>query len=135
MKLLKGQLSLFDFMDDDEPEEDERFPVAEFDKLFRVGSRFLNGKNVVEITNIRKGEQNAEIKNVTLEQKGWYVGSRYYINKSSYGTWYLGIAENGNVMPCPYRQKCRTYQIGCFGISHWCGKEGIGNGEKTKCKF
>ena len=123
MKLLKGQLSLFDFMDDDEQEEDERFPVAEFDKLFRVGSRFLNGSNVVEITNIRKGEQDAEIKNVTLEQKGWYVGARYYINKESYGTWYLCIAENGNVMPCPYQQKCRTYQIGCFGISHWCGKE------------
>lgn len=133
MKLLKGQLSLFDFMDDDEPEEDERFPVAEFDKLFRVGSRFLNGSNAVEITNIRNGEQNAEIKNVTLEQKGWYVGSRYYINKSSYGTWYLGIAENGNVMPCPYKHKCNTYKVGCYGISHWCGQKGIGYAEKAKC--
>jgi hypothetical protein len=125
MKLLKGQLSLFDFMDDDEPKEDERFPVAEFDKLFRVGSRFLNGSNVVEITDMRKGELSAQIRNITLEKNGKYVGARYYINKESYGTWYLGIAENGNVMPCPYRQKCRTYQIGCFGISHWCGKEGF----------
>ena len=123
MKQIKGQISLFDLVD--EPKEmEERFSIAEFDRRFRVGSRFLNGKNVVEITNIRKGEQNAEIKNVTLEQKGWYVGSRYYINKSSYGTWYLALAENGNVMPCPHREKCNTYKIGCYGISYWCGRYG-----------
>lgn len=87
MRLIKGQMTLFDLID--EPEEEEpSFSIAEFDRRFRVGSRFFNGRNIVEVTNIRKGEQNAEIKNVTLEQKGWYVGSRYYINKESYGTWY-----------------------------------------------
>jgi len=128
MILLKGQISLFDMMEVDESEEDEEdepsFTITEFDKLFRVGSRFLNGKNIVEITNIRKGELDAEIKNVTLEQKGWYVGARYYLNKESYGKWYLGIAENGNVMPCPHKEKCMTYKVGCFGISYWCGRYG-----------
>lgn len=127
MKQIKGQISLFDLMDVEEDEEDKpRFSIAEFDRRFRVGSRFLNGKNIVEITNIRKGEQSAEIKNVTLELKGWYVGSRYYLNKESYGTWYLGIAENGNVMPCPHKDKCMTYKVGCFGISYWCGRYGKG---------
>lgn len=124
MKLIKGQLSLFDLTEDDS-EDEPSFTITEFDKLFRVGSRFLNGKNIVEITNIRKGEQDAEIKNVTLEQKGWYVGARYYLNKESYGKWYLALAENGNVMPCPYRNKCGTHNIGCYGMSYWCGKEGF----------
>ena len=128
MKQIAGQMSLFDMMEVDESEEYEEdepsFTIAEFDKLFRVGSRFMNGKNIVEITNIRNGEQDAEIKNVTLEQKGWYVGARYYLNKESYGKWYLGIAENGNVMPCPYKEKCMTYKFGCFGISYWCGRHG-----------
>jgi hypothetical protein len=137
MKEIKGQLTIFDlFRDDTEEEFDEPgYSIEEFDEKFGVGSRFWNGNNVLEITNIRKGEQSAEIKNVTLEQKGWYVGSRYYLNKESFGKWYLGIAENGNVMPCPYKGKCRTYKVGCYGMSHWCGQEGIGNGEKTKCKF
>lgn len=123
MRLIKGQITLFDLID--EPEEEEpSFSIAEFDKTFRVGSRFINGRNIVEITNLRNGELDAEIKNVTLEQKGWYVGARYYINKESYGTWYLAIAENGNVMPCPHKEKCQTYKVGCFGISYWCGRHG-----------
>ena len=92
MILLKGQISLFDMMEvddlDDEPEEEQRYSISEFDKQFGVGSRFLNGKNVVEITDLRQGELDAEIRNVSLEQKGWYVGSRYYLNKESYGKWY-----------------------------------------------
>lgn len=135
MKQVKGQITLFDLFppDDEVDDEDERFPIVEFDRRFRVGSRFINGRNIVEITDLRKGELDAEIKNVTLEQKGWYVGSRYYLNKESFGKWYLGIAENGNVMPCPYKGKCRTYKVGCYGMSHWCGQEGIGmkGDEKT----
>ena len=128
MILLKGQISLFDMMEvddvDDEPEEEQRYSISEFDKQFGVGSRFLNGKDVVEITDLRQGELDAEIKNVTLEQKGWYVGARYYLNKESYGKWYLGITENGNVMPCPHKEKCMTYKVGCFGLSYWCGRYG-----------
>lgn len=32
----------------------------------------------------------------------------------------LTIAPNGNITPCPYREECRTYGIGCKGISYWC---------------
>lgn len=32
----------------------------------------------------------------------------------------LSIAYNGNIMPCPYREDCRTYRIGCDGYSYWC---------------
>lgn len=125
MRQIKGQITLFDlFADDDEIEDEPKYSIAEFDARFGIGSQFLNGKNVVEITNIRKGERNAEIKNVSLEQKGWYVGARYYINKESFGTWYLALAENGNVMPCPHSDKCSTYKIGCYGLSYWCGKYG-----------
>lgn len=125
MKQIKGQMSLFDlFQEDEEEEQDELFPIEEFDRMFSVGSRFINGKNIVEITNLRNGELDAEIKNVTLEQKGWYVGTRYYINKESYGKWYLALAKNGNVMPCPHKDKCMTYKVGCFGISYWCGRHG-----------
>lgn len=83
---IKGQITLFDLLgeSDDEPV----FSVAEFDRLFKNGSRFLNGKSIVEITDLRQGELSAEIRNVTLEQKGWYVGTRYYLNKQSYGKWY-----------------------------------------------
>ena len=31
-----------------------------------------------------------------------------------------GIADNGNIMPCPYREGCRTYLKGCSGESYWC---------------
>lgn len=89
MRQIKGQMSLFDlFQEDEEEEQDERFPIAEFDRMFRVGSRFINGRNIVEITDMLFGERSAQIKNITLEQKGWYVGARYYINKESFGTWY-----------------------------------------------
>ena len=126
MKEIKGQITIFDlFRDDTEEEFDEpSYSIEEFDERFGVGSRFWNGNNVLEITNIRKGEQSAEIKNVTLELKGWYVGSRYFINKESYGTWYLAIAENGNMMPCPNKERCQTYNVGCYGISYWCGRHG-----------
>ena len=126
MKLIEGQLTIFDlFRDDTEEEFDEpSYSIEEFDEKFGVGSRFWNGNNVLEITNIRKGEQSAEIKNVTLELKGLYVGSRYFINKESYGTWYLAIAENGNMMPCPNKERCQTYNVGCYGISYWCGRYG-----------
>lgn len=130
MRLLEGQLSLFDMVDDEVDEDDDLFPIAEFDRRFKNGSRFRNGSNIVEITNIRIGEQNAEIKNVTLEMKKMYVGARYYINKESYGKWYTavdgsGYAENGNIKPCPYTKQCRTYLIGCKGETWWCGKEGF----------
>lgn len=123
MKQIKGQLSLFDLAEED-PEDEPSFTIAEFDNRFGICSRFINGKDVVEITNIRQGELFAEIRNVTLEQKGWYVGARYYINKESFGKWYLAIAENGNIMPCPHSDWCQTYKVGCFGISYWCGRYG-----------
>ena len=102
MKLIKGQLSLFDDYVLESEEDESGFTILEFDRLFRVGSRFLNGTSVVELTNIRRFELYAEIKNVTLEDKGLYVGSRYYINKESYGKFYFAFADNGNLMPCPY---------------------------------
>lgn len=40
------------------------------------------------------------------------------------------FAQNGNIMPCPYRTECGTYGIGCGGVSHWCGQKGI----KYDCK-
>lgn len=30
------------------------------------------------------------------------------------------LADNGNIMPCPYREQCQTYKIGCGGYSYWC---------------
>lgn len=89
MKQIKGQISLFDLMDVEEDEEDEpSFTIAEFDKRFVVGSRFMNGYDVVDITDIRKGELMAQIKNCSLEAKGMYIGARYYINKESFGKYY-----------------------------------------------
>lgn len=35
----------------------------------------------------------------------------------------LEIADNGNIKPCPYTDKCPTYPIGCGGVSFWCGRE------------
>ena len=32
----------------------------------------------------------------------------------------LSFMPNGNIAPCPYREKCTTYKIGCQGISYWC---------------
>lgn len=32
----------------------------------------------------------------------------------------LLFADNGNVTPCPYREGCFTYGIGCKGQSYWC---------------
>lgn len=94
MKLIKGQISLFDVANDIEVEiDEERFSISEFDRMFGKGSRFLNGKSIVEITDLLPGEINAEIRNVTLEQKGWYVGARYYLNKESYGKWYRKETE------------------------------------------
>lgn len=30
------------------------------------------------------------------------------------------IAKNGCIMPCPYRDRCPTYKIGCQGGCYWC---------------
>ena len=32
----------------------------------------------------------------------------------------LGFVENGNISPCPYREECSTYKVGCGGFSYWC---------------
>lgn len=38
----------------------------------------------------------------------------------------LSFGFNGNIQPCPYREECRTYKIGCQGISYWCNnKDGM----------
>lgn len=43
----------------------------------------------------------------------------------------LSIAYNGNIMPCPYREDCRTYKIGCNGYSYWCNNaEGMKSEEQ-----
>lgn len=127
MRQIKGQISLFDLMDVEKDEEEEpSFTIAEFDRLFRVGSRFIHSEKpyIAEITDLMEGEINCQIKSITNEARGWYVGERYYMNKESYGKWYLALAENGNVMPCPHKEKCMTYKVGCFGISYWCGRYG-----------
>ena len=32
----------------------------------------------------------------------------------------LSFMPNGNIAPCPYREGCSTYKVGCQGISYWC---------------
>lgn len=32
----------------------------------------------------------------------------------------ISFKENGNLAPCPHRQDCQTYKVGCQGISYWC---------------
>ena len=32
----------------------------------------------------------------------------------------LSFAPNGNISPCPYREECCTYPVGCHGESYWC---------------
>lgn len=32
----------------------------------------------------------------------------------------LSFGYNGNIAPCPYRKKCKTFMIGCKGQSYWC---------------
>ena len=32
----------------------------------------------------------------------------------------LSFMPNGNIAPCPYREKCITFGKGCKGISYWC---------------
>lgn len=32
----------------------------------------------------------------------------------------LSFMQNGNISPCPYKDKCSTYNVGCKGISYWC---------------
>ena len=96
MRLIKGQLSLFDLDQDSSDlvqDDDYIFSISEFDSLFEVGSLFLNGSSILEITNLLKGERMAEIKNVTLENKGFYVGQRYYLNKESFGIWYTSFVS------------------------------------------
>lgn len=34
----------------------------------------------------------------------------------------LTFADNGNIKPCPYRNECLTYPMGCRGLSYWCGR-------------
>lgn len=34
----------------------------------------------------------------------------------------LSFAQNGCIKPCPYREKCNTYKIGCGGKCYWCGR-------------
>ena len=30
------------------------------------------------------------------------------------------LGENGNIKPCPFRESCRTFKIGCQGQTYWC---------------
>lgn len=32
--------------------------------------------------------------------------------------------ENGNISPCPYKEECTTYPVGCAGLSYWCNRYG-----------
>lgn len=33
----------------------------------------------------------------------------------------LRIVENGYIAPCPYRNDCTAYRVGCGGRCYWCG--------------
>lgn len=33
----------------------------------------------------------------------------------------LGFIQNGCISPCPHRDKCNTYNVGCKGGCYWCG--------------
>ncbi len=106
MKQIKGQLSIFDLFPKTEvietDDDEKRYTIAEFDKRFRVGDRLFSVSNsILEITDIRLGELSARIRNVTLEDRGKYVGERYYINKESFGLFYADTIEN--------MQKCKYY--------------------------
>ena len=46
----------------------------------------------------------------------------------------LAFGENGNIMPCPYREDCMTYLIGCKGISFWCKSPKIKDKPKRSSK-
>lgn len=35
----------------------------------------------------------------------------------------MRILENGNISPCPYKEKCLNYPTGCNGFSLWCGRD------------
>lgn len=43
----------------------------------------------------------------------------------------LSFMPNGNIAPCPYREECRTYKVGCQGISYWC-KRGEKDGHTVR---
>ena len=32
------------------------------------------------------------------------------------------LAPNGFIKPCPYREECSTYKVGCKGLCYWCGR-------------
>ena len=104
MKQIKGQLSIFDLFPEQETEQDDEkgYTIAEFDKRFHDGDKLFDVSSyVLEITDMRPGELSARIKNVTLEDRGKYVGERYYINKESFGLFYADSIEN--------MQKCKYY--------------------------
>lgn len=42
----------------------------------------------------------------------------------------LSFGATGNITPCPYREECSTYKIGCQGNSKWC-QDGPFKKEKT----
>lgn len=89
---IKGQMSLFDFLEDKKPGEKivSAYTIDEFDKQFKVGDlfKYYGTTSVLEVTDMMYGETMAQIRNVTLEERKMYVGERYYINKTSYGKWY-----------------------------------------------
>ena len=101
--LMYNQLTIFDFLELQKyTTRKPKITIEEFDQRFKIGSRFIQSDpyglgfkysppSVLEITDILPGEQNAQIKNISLEEKKKYVGSRYYINKESFGVWYKEI--------------------------------------------
>lgn len=45
----------------------------------------------------------------------------------------LSFAENGNITPCPYTNKCLNYPAGCSGHSFWCDRK-VSDLERGKYK-
>lgn len=99
------QLTIFDYLPKPEPKQNEEFSIEEFDRLFEVGSLFIEldpfgigfkyaGPDLFEITDILPGHTMAQIKNITLENQKKYIGARYYINKTQYNIGYK-IYEGG----------------------------------------
>lgn len=41
----------------------------------------------------------------------------------------LSFMQNGNIAPCPFTDKCKSYKVGCQGISYWCKQEFDNKGE------
>lgn len=141
MKQIEGQLSLFDNVKLELPP----IPKEKYKGIKGI-SQIVYELKQYTVTAYRKPGDKLERFNCVMNGAyfqdfwggGWlysikeiesYEEAKVIITKEmSKGFWGKGkpfISENGNINPCPWTEKCRTYKIGCQGVSWWCGKEGI----------